>query len=73
MKPILPTELFFGMIANQWPVYVFESEDKALHWIGQDPGLRYVWKATLTNVTSMHWIPPSRPRLTAEPPSGGTE
>lgn len=66
MAEQLPTTLWFGMKRGQWPVYLFESEAAATHWMAETIGVmeeRYLWRAELTNVTPLKLVPPSDPYL----------
>lgn len=45
----LPTEMWFGTIAGQWPIYCWESEHHAMSWLRQakPEERRRLWSARL--------------------------
>ncbi len=61
MKPEPPIEVYIGMTEGQWPIQIWTSASHATHWLGTSHAegrRKFVWKAKLTDLREMEYVPP---------------
>jgi hypothetical protein len=69
----VPEELILGLTRGEWPIQVWESATHAIHWVGQDPAKRRLWRVRVEVLAQLQYVPPGEASLVEREPYGATD